>query len=244
MKNMIDPVAIEAALERDRASLVMTQDQFRDRALMDRLAGQALDTIANNWEGYLGAAGRAVRANPVALAMVAGGLAWLVLGSTRDKDRRQPTYRDISRWEGEGGSVDLPITTTEASEDAEWFRLVDALREQARDRIAELQAHDATSTHRATEVTSAQATILAELADDMEQAFLHGLEGMSLDSRDRILAARKQAYVAYRGESLNSQSGRHIGAAATGVRPVLTGALMLAAGASLVLAMRRSRAED
>jgi hypothetical protein len=51
MKNMNDPVAIETALERDRASLVMTQDQFRDRALMDRLAGHALDTISEQLGG-------------------------------------------------------------------------------------------------------------------------------------------------------------------------------------------------
>jgi len=241
MNRMTPPAAIEAALERDRASVTMQADDLRDRVERRRLTGQAMGAMLGNWDSSVRTVKHAVRANPVALAMVAGGLAWLALGAQRGKADRQPTYRAISRWEDEGGSVELPRTTAEASENAEWLRLMDGLREDARDQIAALVESSEASMIPERDIGAKQAAIMADLAKGMTEAFLHGLDALSPDARDRIVAARKQAYVAYRkdhGERFTRQRGT---SSVIAKHPVLAGVVLLAAGAAMAAALRRDR---
>lgn len=235
MNKMIPSAAIEAALERDRASLATELDSRRDSADRRRMTGQAMGAALGTWESSVRTLKHAAEVNPFALAMVAGGLVWLALGARRGRGDQRPTYREISRWEGEGGSVELPRTTTEASEDAEWLRMMDALREKARDRIAALVDGSPTS-----DAGAEQAAIMADLAKGMTEAFLHGLEALSPDARDRIVAARKQAYVAYRKERGDRSAGRGTSSVFR-EHPLLAGAVALAAGAAIAAAVRRDR---
>jgi hypothetical protein len=237
--NKLTPSAeIEAALERDRASLTMELDDLRDRIERRQLTGQAMDTVLGNWEGSLRALTHAVKVNPVALAMMVGGLAWLALGSRRGNDGQQPTYRAISRWEGEGGSVELPRTTAEASENAEWLCLMDGLREEARDRIAALV--DGSSVGRR-DLGAEQAAIMADLAKGMTEAFLHGLEALSPEARDRIVAARKQAYVGYRKDRRDRPAHGRGKSSIVREHPLLASVVVLAAGAAIAAVVRRDR---
>jgi hypothetical protein len=238
MNKMTPSAAIEAALEQDRASLAMELDDLRGRADRRLLTGEAMGAVLGNWDSSVRTLKHAARVNPLALAMVAGGLAWLALGSRRGRSGEQPTYQAISRWEGEGGSVELPRTTTEASENAEWFRLIDALREEARDRIAALVERSSPGQR---DDGTKQAAIMADLAKGMTDAFLHGLEALSPDARDRIVAARKQAYVAYRKErGERAERARGAPSVISG-HPVLAAALAVAAGAAIAAALRRDR---
>jgi hypothetical protein len=194
--------------------------------------------VLGNWEGSVRSLKYAAEVNPLALAMVAGGLAWLALGAKRGRGDQRPTYRDISRWEGEGGSVELPRTTAEASEDAEWLRMMDALREKARDRIAAL-VHGSPVDKRS--MGTEQTAIMADLAKGMTEAFLHGLEALSPEARDRIVAARKQAYVAYRKDREDRSADDRGTSSVFRDHPLLAGAVALAAGAAIAAAVRRDR---
>lgn len=71
---------IEADLERERAGLADTLDELQDRVSIDRLSREALGLIRSNAGSYARSLDEAVRANPIALAVTAAGLAWLVFG--------------------------------------------------------------------------------------------------------------------------------------------------------------------
>lgn len=237
MNKMTPSAAIEAALERDRASLATELDDLRGSADRRLLTGEAMGAVIGNWDSSVRTLKHAARVNPLALAMVAGGLAWLALGTRRGRGDEEPSYRTIARWEGEGGSVELPRTTAEASEDAEWLRLIDALREEARDRIAALVERSSLGQR---DVGTEQAAIMADLAKGMTDAFLHGLEALSPDARDRIVATRKRAYVAYRKERGERAAERARRAPSViSEHPLLATALAVAAGAAIAAVLRR-----
>lgn len=218
--------ALEEALARDRASLVADSRDRQDRLILNRMTGQALSVVLGNWDGSVRALSHSARANPGAAAMIAGGVAWLVLGRRKEDGEREPTYRAITRWEGEGGSVELPRTTAEASDDAEWLRMADAAREEARRRIdssAGLTDED---------------QIMDDLAASMEESFNCGLEALSPDARDRIVAQRKQGYLAYRRQRDDGTLARRD---PTPGHPMVAAAVALAAVVVLSKVMRRSR---
>lgn len=241
MNNLTPSAAIEAALERDRASLAMDLDDRRNNTLRRQLSGQAKGAALGNRNSSVQTLKHAAQVNPLAPAMVAGGLAWLVFGVWRGRVGQQPTYRAISRWEGEGGSVELPRTTAEASENAEWLRLMDGLREEARDRISALVDSSRASVDQARNMGAEQASIMADLARGMTETFLHGLEALSPDARDRIVAARKEAYVTYRKDRGDRSTHGRARSSVIGNHPLLAGALALAAGVTIAAMLRRGR---
>jgi hypothetical protein len=218
--------ALEEALARDRASLVADHRERQDQLTLNRMTGQALSVVLGNWDGSVRAISHAARANPAAAAMIAGGVAWLVLGRRKEDGEREPTYRAITRWEGEGGSVELPRTTAEASDDAEWLRMADAAREKARRRIDSSTG------------LTIEDEIMDDLAASMEESFCYGLEALSPDARDRIVAQRKQGYLAYRRQRDDGPPAQRIPAPG---HPMVAAAVALAAVVVLSKVMRRSR---
>ena len=78
-----DPRDIEAELERDRAELASTLDELSDRVSVDSLARDALDSVKSYAGSYTATLDGAVRTNPVAVAMVGAGLAWLAFSGNR-----------------------------------------------------------------------------------------------------------------------------------------------------------------
>jgi hypothetical protein len=218
--------ALEEALARDRASLVTDGRERQDELILNRMTGQALSVVLGNWEDSVRAISHAARANPTAAAMIAGGVAWLVLGRRKEEGEREPTYRAITRWEGEGGSVDLPRTTAEASDDAEWLRMADAAREEARRRINSSVG------------MADEDGVIEDLERAMDESFNYGLEALSPDARDRIVAQRKQGYLAYRRQRDDGRSAHRDPAPG---HPMVTAAVALAAVVVLSKMMRRSQ---
>ncbi len=108
-----DPREIEAELERDRAELASTLDELSDRVSVDSLARDALNSVKSYAGSYTSTLDGAVRTNPVAVAMVGAGLAWLAFsGHRRSTSSRSagstafgsPTVTTTSRLGGSAGS--------------------------------------------------------------------------------------------------------------------------------------------
>ncbi len=105
-----DPREIEAELERDRAELASTLDELSDRVSVDSLARDALNSVKSYAGSYTSTLDGAVRTNPVAVAMVGAGLAWLAFSGHRRSAKSgstafgSPTVTTTSRLGGSAGS--------------------------------------------------------------------------------------------------------------------------------------------
>lgn len=75
-----DPRDIEADLERERASLANTLDALSDRVSVDNLAREALGMLRSHAGSATTTLDHAVRANPLAVALIGAGVAWMFLG--------------------------------------------------------------------------------------------------------------------------------------------------------------------
>lgn len=75
-----DPREIEADLERERASLASTLDALSDRVSVDNLAKEALGMLRSYSGTATTSIDHAVRANPLAVALIGAGVAWMFLG--------------------------------------------------------------------------------------------------------------------------------------------------------------------
>ncbi len=243
---------IEAGLARERASLASTLNELSDRTSIESLASDALGVIRSNAAAYTSSIDQAVRANPMALALTGVGLAWLIFGSTK-KPEKTPTRRAVSRWEDEGGNLSPREARGYSAyrgpddDDAWWDRadeerrhasgLLDWIETQARslrDRASEGLEH-------VRDYAADRAKVMADFTADLQNAMSHGLDDLSADARERIIAVRKKAYSAtlHSGADLRRQSGRLIED-----HPMVVGAVALALGAAFASALPRSEFED
>jgi ElaB/YqjD/DUF883 family membrane-anchored ribosome-binding protein len=75
-----DPRDIEADLERERASLANTLDALSDRVSVDNLAREALGMLRSHAGTATVTLDHAVRAHPIAVALIGAGVAWMFFG--------------------------------------------------------------------------------------------------------------------------------------------------------------------
>ena len=228
---------IAAELDRDRAALALTLDGLRDRLSADALIGDALSLA----QAQVGPAARmldsAVRANPLAAAMIGIGLAWLVLGRRSGPQKQPPAlagtrFEALTRWEDEGG----PVAPLPDPDDA-WIAEADRLRDTASTALARISAAARAGLHPVAEIAASRAAVLTDLARDTRAAMLHGLESLTTGAQSRILSAREAAYVA-------RIAATRQGARLIEERPLTAGAVAVALGAAVAAALPRTATED
>jgi hypothetical protein len=76
-----DPRDIEADIERERAALADTLDTLSDRVSVDNLAKEALGMLKGHAGTATSTIDHAVRANPLAVALIGAGIAWMFVGN-------------------------------------------------------------------------------------------------------------------------------------------------------------------
>ncbi len=96
-----DPREIEADLERERAALASTLDTLSDRVSVDNLAKEALGMLKGHAGTATSSIDHAVRANPLAVALIGAGVAWMFLGP---KVRSSSSSRSSSTYSSGYGS--------------------------------------------------------------------------------------------------------------------------------------------
>jgi ElaB/YqjD/DUF883 family membrane-anchored ribosome-binding protein len=231
----VDQIAENVA--RERADLVQTIDGLRDRLSVDALLGDALGYAKANMTPYARALDGAVRANPMAAVLAGVGVAWLVFGPRKGASPAETPlggtkFEALSRWEDEGGPV-APLP----SADLAWIAEADVLRNRASGTLARIDAAARQRLRPATEAARERAQVLADLAKATRAVMLRGLDSLTSEARDRIVAAREQAYAA------RLSAVRH-GTKLIEDRPVMAGAISMAIGAAVGAALPRTERED
>ncbi len=221
-----DPVQIEADLVRERAALAGTIDSLRSSLTTDNLMEDALAFAKAKIGPMTQAVDGMVRGNPVAAAVTAAGLAWLLFGRKRGPAATGDAlagskYQAMSRWEDEGG----PVAPLPDADDA-WVAVTDDLHSHAKAALADIDAAARAQLRPAADLARERATVIAALAKGATQAMARGLEGLSVEARATIVTARERAYAARTAVTQN-------GAALIEEHPLLAGALALAAGAAV-----------
>ena len=238
-----DPRDIEAHLERDRQDVARAFGALRDRLSPNSLWQDAVAYLGRNAGAYTETLDRVIRGNPIALAVSAAGLAWLILGRDKDGDdaAHNPTlagtrFEATTRWEDEGGPVTDPQSPTPARLD-DWAIEADRLRDRADAMLAQIKQATRKAGAPLAELARHRAEVMSALTTDVRRAMGRGLDGLGGTARSAALTAREQAY------DLRLQARRKTSEALHD-RPLTSAAALAAAGAALAVILPRSRTED
>ncbi len=246
MTHHADTRAIEEGLERNRSALRDTVDEIQDRFSVDRLAEEALGLFQGKTAAdFTRSIDRAVRANPVALALTGVGIAWLIFGGR--KPTPAPRAEAISRWEDEGGNPEprtLNTQTDTASDESDWAERIDALRERASSTLRHLETEARDYVGDARDFVAERAKVLSAFTEDMRKTMLNGLDGLSDAARETVVQAREKAYAArIRIDHAARAGGREV-ERMVHEHPMIAGVVAMALGAALAAALPRTRTED
>lgn len=246
MTHHADPREIEKNLERERNALGSALEELQDRFSTDSLAREALGMIKTNAAAYTQSIDRAVRANPVALALTGVGLAWLIFGGRRVAITTLPAA--IDRWEDEGGNP-LPegfepaLASVDPAE-GRWAHRIDVLRHRASAALRRLERDARGHAGAVRDVAAERNKLLAAFTDDMREAMSEGLDDLSASAREKIVKARESAYAARLKLDKTVRAGSREVERMINEHPLVAGAVALAVGAAVAAALPRTRAED
>jgi len=228
--DMETPRAIEAGLERDRSGLASALDELTHRASIDYIAREALGMIKVNTSDATRTAERALRDNPLAFGLMGLGFAWLMLGGK-------------GRTDGQTGHAlhgDDP--------DPEWHRNMGSVRTRARDALHRIEEEARSSlgslTGHARDFAAERTRVLEEFTHEFRQNLSQGLEHLTDSARDQVIAARQQAYGAWlRAERMVKGGGREV-ITMVDEHPIASGAVALAVGAVVGMAVMKAGRQD
>ena len=232
---------IEADLERDRNALADSLGHLRNRLTMDSLLEEAKSVALSNLGPLTRGLDRTVRANPLAVAVIGAGVAWLALGRRGGGGQDQPPsdplagtkYEAMSRWEDEGGPP-APLPEPDSSK---WLDDTDRLHTRALAALSHIATKAKDRVWSVERTAEDRALVVAQFAADARQSLRHGLENLPAAAQDQIAALREKAYVAHR--SAVQRTGRMIED-----DPLLAGCIALAMGSGLAAALPRTAIED
>ena len=231
------PQQIEARLEADRTALSQSLTALGAKFTPDALWSGGVTLLKSNSGPYTQVVDHAIRANPIAVALTAVGLAWLILG------RRGPlvptdtplpgTHVDaVARWEDEGGPVTETLTETPGTDDA-WIADADQLRRRANALLTQIDTALRTDTAPIAALQGHRADIIAALTRDVRRVMARGMDHLSPKARALALTAREDAYDA------------HVRALKAGAfAPLTIGVALATAGATIAALLPQSGAEN
>jgi Protein of unknown function (DUF3618) len=174
-----DPRDIEADLERERAALASTLDTLSDRVSVDNLAKEALGMLRSRAGSATTSLDHAVRANPVAAALIGAGIAWMFLGP---------------RITGASSSASRPSSASQSSGYAGELRHDDA-------------AWAASSGTGSTEYGRVGYVASDDDDDHAWSREAHGLRARAMDALHRIEREAKSYYESFRSGVSSGASG-------------------------------------
>ncbi|MGX0878230.1 hypothetical protein ACSSV4_002927 [Roseovarius sp. MBR-154] len=128
------PEEIERRLEQERAGLADSLEALRDNFSIDRIVRQSAEQIREH-SGDIGASvSRAVKDNPLAVALTGVGLAWLIFGNGTASDYRSrgagpEGYAGDHFGPRHSASAEQPRGITEGDDLPSWIRDVDDMHD-------------------------------------------------------------------------------------------------------------------
>ncbi|MCA8884927.1 MAG: DUF3618 domain-containing protein [Rhodobacteraceae bacterium] len=211
------PDEIERDIARQRAALAGTLNQIADRASLDALLGTTGDNLRDFGQSASAKIHCTARDNPMAMAAGGAGLALLAFGvaraMTHDKDR-------TSDATGTPKVLTAPLRPLPMA----------SVETQVRNSPA---PQPGTPIQTATD--AAPSSLRAQLSE--------GLETLGAEARDRVLAARVQAYEARKDLEAASRTALRNTRAAFDRNPIVFGLGAVAVGAAVASLLPRGREE-
>ncbi|MDF1707639.1 MAG: DUF3618 domain-containing protein [Paracoccaceae bacterium] len=253
------PEEIERQLERERAGLSEDLHDLRTKFSVDTLVREAAGQLRAH-SGDIGASvSRAVKENPLAIAVTGVGLAWLIFGDRsgrgavqRDDDRDHGDRRDYREFYARsqyGAPRSWASGNRGVTRDADvpaWMRGVDVTQD------AESQEDEGESAaQRMARASGAARDRLHETADSVKERaaalrerLAEGTEHLTEEGRARVIAAREKAHEAREAAMAQMRHGREKAADLFEEQPMIAGALAMAIGAAVGAALPHTRFED
>ena len=243
------PRQIEARLNDDRKVLSSALSALGAKFTPEALWSSGVTMIKSNSGPYTQAVDRAVRGNPMAVAITAVGLAWLVLGRRHGSDTDQVPLpgthtESVARWEDEGGPVTERLSETPGIDDF-WTKDADTLRLRANTLIAQIDKASRKRNAPHAELARHRLDIVTSLTKDVRQVMARGMEHLTDDARKLALDGRERAY------ALHVQKPKMMAKAMAKAKsvsqqdtPLFTAAALAAAGAALGAMLPRSDMEN
>jgi len=247
---------IEREIEEERSGLDSTLSELTDRFDANYIVKQITDTLRGNGGEIGRSVQRAVKENPLALAVTGVGLGWLIFGQGRDPDDRRPVDHALPRASDVNEPLH-PATRPQMRAEPDWTRpdpdefvtpgdfddgpsKGDRAKGAAHDAGARMQ-HGA---DRMREGASARAAAARARSERMQERLSRGTEHLGDASRERVIRARRRAMEARDSASRGARRGADRAADFFEEQPLVAGALALALGAALAGGLPRSRTED
>ncbi|SPJ26473.1 DUF3618 domain-containing protein [Palleronia abyssalis] len=246
---------IERDIEKERSGLDDTLNELTGRFDADYVVRQIGTHLRDNGGEIGRSVQRAVKENPLALAVTGVGLGWLIFGQGRDRNDRvahtdhaaqtpmrldeplHPAARTEPDWARP--DPDEFVTPAEFDQDSG-----PGMRDRASGAARDAGQSVSDGARRMRDGASARAAATRARAERMQARLSRGTENMNAEARDRVVRARRQAMEARDSASRQARKGADRAADFFEEQPLVAGAIALAVGAALAGGLPRSRTED
>jgi hypothetical protein len=221
------PKDIERELEQQREGLADSLDDLKDKVSVETMLREAATQIREH-SGEIGhSVTRAVKQNPLGVALTGIGLAWLIFG-----ERRSPSPR---RDDAAAARTTDARDSRHDSDAPSWARMTAAMG---------ADDSDDSPAERARDGLKDSATALRDRGADLRARLSEGTEQLSEEGRARVLAAREKAYEARATLRAGMAETRDKAAELFTEQPLIVGGLALAVGAAIGAALPQTRIEQ
>ncbi|WP_341212520.1 DUF3618 domain-containing protein [uncultured Limimaricola sp.] len=255
------PEEIEREIETERSQLQRTIDDLQERLSLDGIMRSVTDSVTDNASDIGLTISRTVQRNPVPIALMGAGLAWLAVSNARGshEDERyagEVDYRgqrDYARSGRLGADPYLsrkygtdkmneprgPVATPEDHGDSPWNESRSrggALRDRVSGAKGKFGEYRDRARSRGASVGASARSLRDRISD--------GTHDMSEEAKKRVIAARTRAYEAQVKAEFYARKGRDSAAGLYEQQPLLGGLLAMAAGAAVAAMLPRTQRED
>ncbi|EYD73357.1 DUF3618 domain-containing protein [Limimaricola hongkongensis] len=260
------PEEIEREIETERSDLQRTIDDLQERLSLDGIMRSVTDGVTDNASDIGRTISTTVQRNPVPIALVGAGLAWLAVSNARgrDDDARyagEVDYRDQRDYARSGrlgadpylsrkygtDKMDEPRgpvhATPEDHGDSPWNETRSrggALKDRLRGKVGGARGKFGEYRDRA----RARGVAAGASARSLRDRIADGTHGMSEEGKKRVIAARTRAYEAQVKAEYYARQGRDSAKGLYEQQPLLGGLLAMAAGAAVAAMLPRTQRED
>lgn len=267
-----DPREIEADLDRERAALASTLDTLSDRVSVDNLAKEALGMLKTHAGSATTSIDHAVRANPLAIALIGAGIAWMFLGNkvtggaSKSSSSHSSGYggslqHDDRGWAASGSSDygRVGYMPSDNDDDHAWSREATGLRARASAALHRIEQEaksyydslrnalpgsSSSQSGQTRDFDAERQSVISSFASDLKARFSSGLDSLPEGSREQIIAARERAYSAMiQAERVGRDVVRDPGRAME-EHPLVAGSVAFALGAAVAAILPSTDAEN
>ncbi len=247
------PEEIERDIEREREAMRANINTLQRKFSMDGIMNDVSDMLRGRSSDIGRVAKETLGRNPVAVAMIGAGVAWLMLskggsngassGASADRygfgsARSGSSHRSTGSRDAMGGSGmqadDMAWLHDDWDGDDDWNRsqgggITGAVKRGASNMMD--TAKDAVDAVR-------------DRASRLTDRLSHGTDGLSDTARERVVSARRAAHDAQRTAREALHKGANAATDAFENQPLVVGALAMAVGAGIGASLPRTRVED